>query len=94
MEVEKDLYEMIRTELWDKHSISALVFMLDTGREINFSFKELKGGAFRNEGKWLLTLENQDTQEFKTSWSLLNSGTIQGKKFFDVWSEIELEVLF
>jgi len=68
--------------------------MLDTGREINFNYKSLKGGAFRSEGKWILTLETQDNQEFNNAWDLLNSGIIRGEKFYEKWSNIELEVLF
>ena len=89
-----NLYDMIREELWDKHSISALLFLFDGGRELNFLYKNHPFGIFRHEKKWILSGETIDDQEFVTPWDLISKGQIDGEKFFAIWNEIEIKVLF
>jgi len=90
----KNLYDMIRDELWEKHSISALLFLLDGGRELNFLYKEKPYGIFRDNKKWFLSGENINEQQFDDAWSLLNNGVIEEKYIFELWNHIEIQILF
>ena len=44
-----NLYDAIVKELWEKHSLSSLIFLLGRGRELNFFYAGKKYGIFRYE---------------------------------------------
>jgi len=88
------LYDMIRNELWEKHSISALLYLLNGGRELEFVFSKRTGSITWIEKKIYLYVEEMDNQIFDTPWDMISKGKIDGKSFFELWNEIEIKVLF
>ena len=89
-----NLYDSICAELWEKHSLSALLFLLNTGRELNFIYEGKQCGIFRHEKRWILSGEPVGNQEFDTALELISYSNFNGKEFFEVWDNIELKVLF
>ena len=89
-----NLYDTIVSELWEKHSLSSLIFLLDRGRELNFLYSGEKCGIFRHEKKWILSGKSIGNQEFETALDLISYSNFNGKEFFEVWEDIEIKVLF
>ncbi|BCJ92673.1 hypothetical protein acsn021_02420 [Anaerocolumna cellulosilytica] len=89
-----NLYDVIVNELNNK-SISALIFLLDSGRELSFKYNNIEYAITWNEKKICLENENHDSvQKFDDAWSFIENVLVQGKTFLEVWSNIELLYLF
>ena len=90
----ENLYELLLKEFWEKHSLAALLYLLDGGREINFTYKGYECGIFRDYGKIYFDGKQIEEQTFSTAFDVLANAKIEGKLFCDIWEDIEIDALF
>ena len=85
--------DKISNELFDKHSLAALVICIEAGSELDFNYKNILYGISWTKGNKqviLINTQSNEIQEFKNTNDLVLNGIIDNKNFIDVWDEIAL----
>ena len=95
-EVEKTLlHEYMQDELLNHKSLGALIYLLEKGREFEFSYKGILCFISRTETQKEVSIW-VDKQEyaFDNIDDLAESKIFDDKTLLDIWNEIEVETLF
>lgn len=89
-----ELHDMITDELFDKKSISALLWLISQGRELEATYQNesIFISADKSKNKVSIWINRQESS-FATMEELLQFTEIEGHKLIDVWDEIHLDTL-
>ena len=90
-----DLHEYIANELCNNKSLGALTYLLEKGREFEFSYKGTLCFISRSKTQKEVSIW-VDKQEyaFDNIDDLAESKIFDDKTLLDIWNEIEVETLF
>ena len=90
-----DLHEYLANELCNNKSLGALTYLLEKGREFEFSYKGTLCFISRSETQKEVSIW-VDKQEyaFDNIDDLAESKIFDNKTLLDIWNEIEVETLF
>ncbi|MDD2496103.1 MAG: hypothetical protein PHE29_13030 [Tissierellia bacterium] len=87
--------DKISNELFEKHSLAALVILIDAGDELDIYYNNiLYGITWLNGILQLSSTKIEEIQTFKNTTDLVINGTIENRPFIDIWDEIVLNDLF
>ena len=89
------LYEQIERELLDQKSLAALIWLIDRGRELEFSANGVacfisRSGSAQYVSLWV----DGSEQSFGSVETLLENASIQQKPLLHLWPLIHIETLF
>ena len=89
------LHDMIVDELCNKKSISALIWLISQGRELEASYRKRTFfiSHHNSTGRVSIWIDNQE-QDFCSMEELLESADIDGNKIIDIWNDIQIDTLF
>ncbi|OGO86089.1 MAG: hypothetical protein A2Y24_04415 [Clostridiales bacterium GWE2_32_10] len=91
----KELYDIIINELYEDKSISALLYLLEGGRELSFRYENEEFSVTRDKERFYLnSQDSKKSQIYVDAWQLIEKGQVHGKKFMDIWKDIELLTLY
>ena len=85
-----ELHDMIADELFHKKSVSALIWLISQGRELEAAYQNEAIFISTDKSIWI----NRQESSFDSMEELLQSAEIKGHKLIDVWDEIHLDTLF
>jgi len=89
------LHGYMEDELCDKKSLGALIYLLEKGREFEFSYKENLCFVSRTETKKEISLwVDKKEYAFDNFDELAESKIFENKSLLDIWVDIEVEYLF
>ncbi len=89
------LHQYLQDELLNNKSLGALIYLIEQGRELEFSYNDIEYFISCAESKKYVSLWNGENEKsFDSIKELIEKGTIDGKAFLDVWSKVEIETLF
>jgi len=88
------LHDLIVAELINKRSIAALVFLIDAGRELEFSF----GGtdffiSKDTKGHGIELAQGNHAEHFEDMHKLICCSTLVSVPFIDAWPNVSLNCL-
>ncbi len=88
------LHDRIVRELFDKKALSALIWLIDHGRELEFDWQGRPGfisrsGSAKTVSLWL----DEQEQAFDSTESLVRHALLEGKAFYQAWQDIALGCL-
>ena len=87
-------HDKIADELFDKYSLAALVILINIGDELEFHYKDIPYSiTWLNNKVFLSSPKVELGQTYENITELIINGTIDGKKFIDVWDELVLDFL-
>ena len=88
------LHDQIICELFDKKALSALIWLVDHGREQEFRWQGRPGFISRSGSAKVVSiwLDKQE-QAFDSTEALVRDALRGGKPFYQIWEDIELECL-
>lgn len=94
-DISKKYYERLDKELFEDHSIAALIILLNIGFELEFYYKEIPYSITKLNGNLFLSSpEKEETQSFNEMDMLVTNAIIDGQIFIEIWDEIILKDLF
>ncbi|MEG0325802.1 MAG: hypothetical protein RR618_04670 [Cellulosilyticaceae bacterium] len=89
------LHDLIVNELFDKHSLSALVYAINAGRELEFIYNGIEYFLSKSGSKKVVSIWTGEVeQSFESMESLIFNATLDGEKFIKVWDNLKLICLF
>lgn len=90
-----DLHDQIAEELLEKKSLAALIFLVEQGRELEFTFH---GKPYfitpHNQKEGVSLFCGKAEEEYPTVPLLLESAKLDGVPFLEAWPEVILGILF
>lgn len=90
-----DLHDLIVKELEQTKSLAALIYLIDHGRELEFSLYGKEYFISRDKSrKYVSFWENQNEQSFDSMEELIGSAVIANSPFISVWPEIQIGIIF
>ena len=90
-----DIHDMIVNELFETKSFSALIFLIDCGRELKFKVNGKEHFISCDRSKKYVSLwANKNEQSFDSVLELIENATIENMCFLTAWKHSELEYLF
>lgn len=89
------LHDLIVDEFKHTKSLSALVYLLEHGREIEFSFEGRKYFISRSQfQKQISFWDNQKEQSFDSIEELIENADVLDTALLNICSKIQLETIF
>lgn len=90
-----ELHDMIADELFHKKSVSALIWLISQGRELEADYQNESIFISTDKSKNKVSIWiNRQESSFDSMEELLQSAEIKGHRLIDVWNEIHLDTLF
>ncbi len=90
-----ELHDKICAELFEYKSLAALIFLIDSGRELEFTAYGKEYFLSRsNSEKYVSLWENSNKQSFDSVYELISHATVSDKPFIDAWDDVKLTTLF
>ncbi len=90
-----DIYSTIEKELFDNRAVAAFIWLIENGRELELSYKNVNVFISRDGSKEKVSLWiNKKEQAFNSVEDLFERATIGTYKLCEVWQEVELGVLY
>ncbi len=90
-----DLYELIENELFDKKSISALIWLIANGRELEAKYEGhsifISSSNLKNKASILV---DKKEYRFDSIEILLQTAKIDENRLIDVWNDVDFEYLY
>ena len=90
-----DIHDLIVNELFENKSLSALIFLIDCGRELEF---KVNGKEYfiscDNSKKYVSLWAQKNEQSFVSVLELIENATIENECFLTAWEQAELEYLY
>ena len=87
--------DKITEELFEKHSLAALVILIDAGDELNIYYNNIPYGiTWLNGILQLSSTKIEVVQTFKNTTDLVINGTIENIPFIDIWNKLILGHMF
>lgn len=78
----------------NKKSLGTLIFLIDAGREFEFIYNNEEGFISCSESKEYVSLWFRKTeQSFESMEMFVENATMTGKRFIEIWTEIEMKCL-
>lgn len=88
------LHDQIAGELFDKKALSALIWLVDHGREQEFRWQGRPGFISRSGSAKVVSIWlDKKEQAFDSTEALAQDALLEGKPFYQIWEDIELECL-
>ena len=89
------IHDCIVKELYDLKSIAACIYLIERGRELEFSYKNVDCfiSSDRAEKNYSLWYEEKE-QSFDSMEELMFGAVIGSKTLYQIWEEITLGVLY
>ncbi len=89
------LHDLIVDEFERTKSISALIYLIDHGRELEFSLYGKKYFISRDKSQKYVSLwDNQKEQDFDSMEELIENAVLSNSTLLSVMSEIQIETIF
>ena len=90
-----DLYDLIIQELEIKKSLAALIYLIERGRELEFTANGIEYFLSRDHAAKYVSLWNKHTeQSFDSIEELIENAIVEDRTFMSVWNTIKIETLF
>ncbi len=90
-----DLHDRIVEELDRTKSLAALIWLVERGRELEFSVEGKGYFLSRSKAEQYVSLWDSKTeQSFDTVEQLLENAAIGGRPFLDAWKDAKIETIF
>lgn len=90
-----DVHEKMVRELFDRKSVKALAYLIDSGRELEFEYnKKLCFISKDNSAGYVSVWEGKEEQAFASMEELIRQAKINNVPFEKAWQESELHWLF
>lgn len=88
-------HDLIAAELFENHSLGALAYLIDRGRELEFRLGEKSYFLSRDGSKGYVSLwHSKEEQSFASMDDLMEHAVLDGQPFLLVWQEAEMDTLF
>lgn len=89
------VHELIVNELFEKKSLAALIFLIDSGRELEFNVHGYKCFiTCDNSKKYVSLYINEIEHNFDSVYELITNAMIADNSFLVAWEQAELEYLY
>lgn len=89
------IYDAIETELLEQKSLSALIWLINRGRELEFSYKrEIYFLSCDKAQKYVSLWHGEDEQSFESVEQLTEEALVENQLFLDIWAEVTMITLF
>ena len=89
------LYDVIVEELIEKKSLAALIYLIDCGRDLEFTFEGEEYFISRdNSPKYVSLWQGENEQSFDSVSNLIENATIGNRPLLSVWNLVEIQTLF
>lgn len=89
------LHDRIAEELDQTKSLAALIWLVERGRELEFSVEGKGYFLSRSKAEQYVSLWDSKTeQSFDTVEQLLENAAISGRPFLDAWKDAKIETIF
>ena len=90
-----ELHDRIVAELEETRSLAALIWLVDRGREVEFS-AEGKGYVLSRSkaGKYVSLWDSKTEQSFGSVEELLERAKVSGRPFLAAWKDARIETIF
>lgn len=90
-----DLYDSIIHELEIKKSLAALIYLIERGRELEFTVNGMEYFLSRDHATKYVSLWNKhNEQSFDSIEELIENAIIEDRTFISVWNTVKIETLF
>ena len=87
-------HDLIVTELFEKKSLAALIFLIDCGRELELDVNGNKCFISCDSSKCVSLYVNKKEQSFDSVCEMIEHATIANMSFIAAWEQAKLELLF
>ena len=89
------IQDIFETELFYKHSMAALFYLIESGREMDFDYNReryfiSRDGLTKHCSLW----KGKTEQAFESMEALSMNALIGDRKFYEIWSEVDIQVLY
>ena len=91
------LHEQMENELFNKKSLGALIYLLDKGREFEFSYNNTEYFISCCETEKYVGLwkgKNEEHWDFDKIEMLCDAKVFDGKSLLEIWEDIEINYLY
>ena len=90
-----DLYDLIIHELEVKKSLAALIYLIERGRELEFTVSGMEYFLSRDHAAKYVSLWNKHhEQSFDSIEVLIENAIVGNGVFISVWNTVKIETLF
>ena len=91
----RNIHDHIQQEFLDSKSVAALVWLIERGRELEFTYQDETYFISCDKSACYVSLWcGKDEQSFDTTEQLVEESTLNGKQFLDAWVDSEISTLF
>lgn len=89
------LHDLIIAEFESTKSFSGLIYLIDNGRELEFSLYGKKYFiSCDKSSKYVSIWENHNEQSFDSIEELIENAVVSNSKLLSIWPEIQIETIF
>ena len=89
-----NVHDLIVSELFEKKSLAALIFLIDWGRELEFDVNGNKCFISCDSSKYISLYVNKHEQSFDSVCEMIENAMIANMSFVAAWAQAKLEFLF
>ncbi len=90
-----DLHDIIADELFTNKSFGSLIYLIDKGRELEFTYNGIECFISCSESQSYVSLWcGKEEQCFESVEKLIENSKIGQQKLKDVWMDVEFGTLF
>lgn len=90
-----DIQSIVEAELLEKHSVAALFYLIESGREVEFNFNGKKYFVSKDGSvKYCSLWKDKREQAFDSMEELFMDTMIDNRKFYVVWDEVKILTLY
>lgn len=89
-----ELMDKMENELYNSHSLAALIVLINMGRELDFEYNEYSGSITHTKDDKYQLADNTRFELFDSVEELIVGGKIYGKEFLTIWNDIKLGYLY
>lgn len=89
------IHDLVVKELLELHSIAAMIYLIDHGREIGIEYDNVKGFISKSRSSEYVSLWIGDIEQaFSSTEQLMDNAEIHGIPLKSVWKEIRISELW
>ncbi len=89
------LHDLIADEFARTKSLSALIYLIERGREVQFSFRGKEYFISNDKSQKYVSLwEGQNEQSFDSVEALLEHAALANSALLSVWPEVQIGTVF
>ena len=91
----RNIHDHIQQEFLDSKSVAALVWLIERGRELEFTYQdETYFISCDKSARYVSLWCGENEQSFDTTEQLVEESILKGKQFLDAWVDSEIITLF